>query len=138
MAAPTTFRIIPVAPFLGVMEDGVGIISEGQDLRDEREALAFIGDIARERGLAVNVIRSEGAIERIEANPDPSLSRFTMRSLREIEGLKDQLSSALRRLAAQHASQSGRPLVEAQDVRDVVSAAVSEILRQIAEDKAGR
>src|SRR4051812_26231279 len=91
---------------VGVLLDGRPI-SEGIDLRDAKEAEAFIVRDAAERGWVVNTVHDGGHF-RADATIDPQKMQFTTSSLREIDGITTFIAAELRDSAKGRAIALGR------------------------------
>jgi hypothetical protein len=86
------FRIIPEGGYHAVVDqDGRTVIS-GLDLRNDREALRAIEDLAAEKGLLMSVVRSgDGRIDRIEVRPKPNVHlRITVSA--ELDGILGEMA----------------------------------------------
>lgn len=132
MPAVATFRILPGSPFFLVTEDGKGIVSEGEELRNERDSLRFIEAIAHEKGWVVSAFGNpDGHVERIEASVAPGVVRFSMDSVRAIDDFRSEAGRILRELTISRVTAEGRQLVTAEDVLAGINDAVRSMLHRI-------
>ena len=132
MPAIATFRILPGSPFFLVTEDGKEIVSEGEELRNERDSLRFIEAIAHERGWVLSVFRNpDGHVERVEASVAPGAVRFSMDSVRAIDDFRSEAGRILRELAIKRVTAEGRQLVTAEDVLASIKDAIRSMLHRI-------
>src|SRR4051794_9490096 len=96
------FRIVAgEGASLAVVDQDDRPVALGEDVRNEREAMALLGEKARKEGLVLTPIRDEsGHLTRIDASFDPKALRFSMESLREIDRIKARVGEIIRELTA--------------------------------------
>ena len=125
------FRLVNQGPYVAVVEDGSGVVSEGEDLRNEREALRFLEELGRERGIRMIPDRDEsGHLVQVRGEFQPETVGFSWESLREIDEYKLALSAKLRDLAAERATAARRRSVTDEDVRQSLRDAVERLLAE--------
>lgn len=125
------YRIVSTGPFLAIKAEDGPVISQGVDIRNEKEVLSFMGSFAHEEGLVMNPVRDQhGHLSHIETSIDPAAMRFSFESMRELDRLKLLLSATVRHHAAARAALAGRFLVEDEDIRAALGAALADLARE--------
>jgi len=115
---PVDYRVVPRASgFFSVVDEQGNIVSEGEDIRNYREAIRFAQDHAKQRGRTVNVVTpKEGRVEPVTG----PMMLYSAASLRLVDEFTDRIGNFLKRSALDRAKQQGRPLITDEDISAVI------------------